>query len=616
MFNLLKNYITAMKNKLQIIVLFILSLTTNLLLGQINSTNERVVETPQKPKWWKFRTVIFAPYDSSYINVKRYPTLEAYKKYIGQELYLPSFDLPEAYHNNREDILINSLLCGGDKSYTGKYFKITAINNLENYKCDIYKEVVNYKGCAVNNRLFSISQKDCPEFTLKEKETGEFFYTAFPDYFIIVGGFEKLKQNFVGRTICEISAFPAAYNSSNNILENIYECTDIVLHPKTKDKAQEINLILRQKEKHSFGKEVNYEFINQKGKAYKNKYYVTKDKLNFLAKKEWGRPMFDKNNQVTKEVKDDTPMIILLIIIGISILGLILGYTKVIIVYRDYADLTKSFSLFGLPILLSFGYSLMKINSVTTLYVLEGIVIISLFSWIIISTYRDNKNILWTLLAIFTKIIFSLVFAIYLLQVISPDKNKSLDKRNEDRIKALAILFLILGLVRNKTWTTGRTFEKINLKEILLAITLTGGLIVSAYVYLDSSEKEVFAIEKPSKQPLQKNKRKQKKIQSNQSNRKQRVENPPQSFPKLNGKFTIASTKYLTDTDLKNMSKHDLKIMRNEIFARHGYIFKKNGLMDNYFSQQEWYKPKYKNVDKKLTQIEKTNIELIIKYEN
>lgn len=40
----------------------------------------------------------------------------------------------------------------------------------------------------------------------------------------------------------------------------------------------------------------------------------------------------------------------------------------------------------------------------------------------------------------------------------------------------------------------------------------------------------------------------------------------------------------------KNLSKQTLRLMRNEIYARHGYIFKDIELQ-NYFSKQSWYKP-------------------------
>ena len=80
------------------------------------------------------------------------------------------------------------------------------------------------------------------------------------------------------------------------------------------------------------------------------------------------------------------------------------------------------------------------------------------------------------------------------------------------------------------------------------------------------------------------------------------------------GKFPEASERLLTASDLQNLSKNDLKIMRNEIFARHGYIFQTNE-MKTYFKYQDWYSPQYNNVNSMLTSIEQQNIELIKRYE-
>lgn len=38
------------------------------------------------------------------------------------------------------------------------------------------------------------------------------------------------------------------------------------------------------------------------------------------------------------------------------------------------------------------------------------------------------------------------------------------------------------------------------------------------------------------------------------------------------GQYPFASERLLTEDDLAGRSAYDLKIMRNEIFARHGYI--------------------------------------------
>ena len=84
----------------------------------------------------------------------------------------------------------------------------------------------------------------------------------------------------------------------------------------------------------------------------------------------------------------------------------------------------------------------------------------------------------------------------------------------------------------------------------------------------------------------------------------------------LDGKYTDVSNYFLQENDLESYSNDDLKIMRNEIFARNGYIFKEGGEMNNYFMNVDWYKPKLKNVYANLTQVEKYNIKFIKKVEN
>ncbi len=82
----------------------------------------------------------------------------------------------------------------------------------------------------------------------------------------------------------------------------------------------------------------------------------------------------------------------------------------------------------------------------------------------------------------------------------------------------------------------------------------------------------------------------------------------------LEGRFPEASERRLSSRDVQSLSNEELGIMRNEIFARHGYIFNSNK-WSNYFGRQDWYSPQYSGVDGMLTQIEKSNISLIKKYE-
>ncbi|PLW92209.1 MAG: hypothetical protein C0592_11935 [Marinilabiliales bacterium] len=71
----------------------------------------------------------------------------------------------------------------------------------------------------------------------------------------------------------------------------------------------------------------------------------------------------------------------------------------------------------------------------------------------------------------------------------------------------------------------------------------------------------------------------------------------------------------LTENDLKDKDANELLIMRNEIFARHGYKFK-NNFLAHYFAQFDWYKPQYDNIDDKLSEADKSNLELVIEAEN
>ena len=63
--------------------------------------------------------------------------------------------------------------------------------------------------------------------------------------------------------------------------------------------------------------------------------------------------------------------------------------------------------------------------------------------------------------------------------------------------------------------------------------------------------------------------------------------------------------------ELKTKSLDELRLLRNEIFARKGYKFNSEDLR-KHFSSFEWYKPKYDNVDSILSDIDKKNIQTIL----
>ena len=80
-----------------------------------------------------------------------------------------------------------------------------------------------------------------------------------------------------------------------------------------------------------------------------------------------------------------------------------------------------------------------------------------------------------------------------------------------------------------------------------------------------------------------------------------------------------SGTKLLSTSDLQGLSAQQLRIARNEIYARHGRTFK-DAELQNYFASCSWYKRNsaynYANENSNLNSIEKQNIITIKNYED
>lgn len=74
------------------------------------------------------------------------------------------------------------------------------------------------------------------------------------------------------------------------------------------------------------------------------------------------------------------------------------------------------------------------------------------------------------------------------------------------------------------------------------------------------------------------------------------------------------STKPVTDELLEGLFQEDARRLRNEIYARHGKVFKDKELQ-RYFSSFDWYKPDPAFSEKSLNEIEKQNAAAIFNYE-
>lgn len=76
-----------------------------------------------------------------------------------------------------------------------------------------------------------------------------------------------------------------------------------------------------------------------------------------------------------------------------------------------------------------------------------------------------------------------------------------------------------------------------------------------------------------------------------------------------------ASSRELTKEDLENLYKTDLEIIRNTIYARHGYSFKNRKIRNVFDQYVDWYIPFSIDVSGELTDLEVKNITLIKRYE-
>lgn len=79
-----------------------------------------------------------------------------------------------------------------------------------------------------------------------------------------------------------------------------------------------------------------------------------------------------------------------------------------------------------------------------------------------------------------------------------------------------------------------------------------------------------------------------------------------------------SGTRLLTESDIKGMSKYDLALARNEIYARHGRKFQ-TAEYSSYFNSKSWYKinPNYNYSDdnSNLNSIESKNVQFILNAE-
>jgi hypothetical protein len=83
----------------------------------------------------------------------------------------------------------------------------------------------------------------------------------------------------------------------------------------------------------------------------------------------------------------------------------------------------------------------------------------------------------------------------------------------------------------------------------------------------------------------------------------------------LPGDMELFEKKTIPESMLQGLSLHELRLLRNEIYARHGRQFRAEWLQQ-YFFEQPWYTPDENFKDEELSGSDKLNVETIVRYEN
>lgn len=83
----------------------------------------------------------------------------------------------------------------------------------------------------------------------------------------------------------------------------------------------------------------------------------------------------------------------------------------------------------------------------------------------------------------------------------------------------------------------------------------------------------------------------------------------------LPGDMELFENKTITEQMLQGLSLHELRLLRNEVYARHGRMFRAEWLQ-MYFYNQPWYQPNEEFKDESLSGNDKLNVETIVRYEN
>ncbi len=152
---------------------------------------------------------------------------------------------------------------------------------------------------------------------------------------------------------------------------------------------------------------------------------------------------------------------------------------------------------------------------------------------------------------------------------------------------------------------------------VLLIVVILGSVCVIGYVYYQNNSVNVetpdvnIETEEEDEDTVEEEEDSTDKDSENINTSDEEAAEPEES---QEGYLFPSDSRYITEADLVGKSKDEVAMIRNEIYARHGYIFNTEPFK-SYFESREWYVPNENFNESIFSEIEMANKNFLVKYE-
>lgn len=186
--------------------------------------------------WDYLKETFYYPYDSTELMVNEYPRLDAYKKYIGQQIVVVNNDYffkRAEYSAMSNKSNFNSQIVEG-----GTYFTIVGVKSISDPRYSIIsdgqiRKTYQFKRIDGRTEEYEYPYNEYPVFLVKNAVTKDTLFVNLLNgttiNYLLVGGYLKLKGNLLNRDIIfyETSDYSSGYYQTS--IRSTWKCIDVTI---------------------------------------------------------------------------------------------------------------------------------------------------------------------------------------------------------------------------------------------------------------------------------------------------------------------------------------------------------------------------------------------------